>query len=402
MIAAPATLRGAGVRRTLVLALLARIPIGALSLLIILAVRETGRSYALAGVASGACALGMAISAPLMGRLMDRLGQTTILLASAAATTVTFAGFAALPATAPGWACVAVAGVCGLALPPVSASVRVIWRSMLDGAAFNRVVTLDASLQEISFMIGPLVLVTLATQIGAAEALAVTGVVWAAITIAFGLLPETRAVHGVARTATASILGPVRDRGVRTLVIVAVAMGFCIGATELGVVTVAESHGARGYIGVLYGMWSLGSLAGGLFAMRHATGDPVGRTAMLLVVVGTATALLALAPGPVVLGVLLLLAGIANAPLFGTLYTVMADIAPRNVATEAYSLQTAGLTIGIAVGAAVAGAIASARGPHETFLAAALALAAGAAVYHRAKPELRIAAADGARAAAPA
>ena len=51
---------------------------------------------------------------------------------------------------------------------------------------------------------------------------------------------------------------------------------------------------------------------------------------------------------------------------------------------------------------AVAGAIASARGPHETFLAAALAIAAGAAVYHRAKPELRIAAADGARAAAPA
>ena len=191
-----------------------------------------------------------------------------------------------------------------------------------------------------------------------------------------------------------------RDRGC-TLVIVAIAMGFA-SAPPSSAWSVAEAHGARGYIGVLYGMWSLGSLAGGLFAMRHATGDPVGRTAMLLVVVGTATALLALAPGPVVLGGLLLLAGIANAPLFGTLYTVMADIAPRNVATEAYSLQTAGLTIGIAVGAAVAGAIASARGPHETFLAAALAIAAGAVVYHRAKPQLRTAAADGARAAAAA
>ncbi len=86
----------------------------------------------------------------------------------------------------------------------------------------------------------------------------------------------------------------------------------------------------------------------------------------------------------------------------GAFITSMADIAPRNVATEAYSLQTAGLTIGIAVGAAVAGAIASARGPHETFLAAALAIAAGAVVYHRAKPQLRTAAADGARAAAAA
>lgn len=396
MIATPTPTRAPGVRRTLALALLARIPIGALSLLIVLAVRETGRSYALAGVASGACALGMAISAPVMGRLMDRLGQTAILLASAAATAVTFVGFALLPAEAPDWASIAVAALCGLALPPVSASVRVIWRSMLDGAAFNRVVTLDASLQEISFMIGPLVLVTAATQIGAAAALAVTGAVWAGITVAFGLLPETRAVRGEARTATASLLGPVRDRGVRTLVIVAIAMGFCIGATELGVVTVAESHDARGYIGVLYGMWSLGSLAGGLFAMRHPTRDPVGRTAALLLVVAAATAVLALAPGPAVLGVLLLSAGIANAPLFGTLYTVMADIAPRNVATEAYSLQTAGLTVGIAVGAAVAGAIASADGPRETFLAAALAIVAGAAVYHRAKPELRTSAAAGA------
>ena len=75
MIAAPASTRVPGVRRTLVLALMARIPIGALSLLIILAVRETGRSYALAGVASGCCALGMAISGAMAASPSSRLPQ---------------------------------------------------------------------------------------------------------------------------------------------------------------------------------------------------------------------------------------------------------------------------------------------------------------------------------------
>jgi len=78
------------VRRSLALALVARIPIGALSLLIVLAVRDAGLTYAIAGLASGACALGMAVSAPLMGRAADRFGQSVVLFASATGTALSF------------------------------------------------------------------------------------------------------------------------------------------------------------------------------------------------------------------------------------------------------------------------------------------------------------------------
>ncbi len=370
-----------GVRRSLALALIARIPIGALSLLIVLAVRHAGHPYAVAGLASGACALGMAISAPLMGRVADRLGQSVVLYASAMATAVSFVAFAALPDGASPTIYAAVALACGLALPPVSASSRVVWGRMLEGAAFQRIVTLDASLQELAFLIGPLVLVTAATQFTPDIALAATGIGWSAVTAAFGALPETRAVGGAPREASTSILGPATDRGVRTLLIVAVSLGFCIGATELGVVNLAETHDALGLVAVLYGLWSLGSLVGGLLSIRRPPRDIVRRAQALLVVVAVATAALALAHDPLPLAIGLLFAGVANAPLFGALYTVMARIAPPAMVTEAYSLQTAGLTIGIAVGAAVGGAIAGSEGPSGVFLVAAAGMVVGVVVH---------------------
>jgi predicted MFS family arabinose efflux permease len=219
--------------------------------------------------------------------------------------------------------------------------------------------------------------------------LAATGLAWGLVTAALAVLPETRSVGGGPRSAHGSVFGPVTDPGVRTLLIVAIALGFCIGATELGVVNLAESHGALGLLAVLYGVWSLGSLAGGLLAMRRPARDVVVRSQRLLVVVAVATAVLAVASGPVALGVLLAFAGIANAPLFGALYTIMADIAPEGTRAEAYSLQTAGLTVGIAAGAAVAGAIANVDGPRGTFLLAAAGMVVGVVVQRANSATLR-------------
>jgi predicted MFS family arabinose efflux permease len=309
-----------------------------------------------------------------------------VLLASAACTATSFAAFAALPSSAPAAAYPVIALVCGLALPPVSASVRVVWGQLVDDLTFQRVVTLDASLQEIAFLAGPFILVTGATQAGADTALVATGLGWALVTVAFAALPETRAVLGARRPDHASILGPVTDRGVRTLLLVAIAMGFCIGATELGVVHLAEDHDAVGLLAVLYGLWSLGSLAGGLLSMRHPGRDIVRRAQVLLVVVTVATAVLAFAAGPISLAALLLFAGVANAPLFGALYTIMAGIAPPAMRSEAYSLQTSGLTIGIALGFAVAGVITDAGGSRGMFLAGAVGMLAGVLV-HRANTD---------------
>ncbi|HMJ36986.1 MAG TPA: MFS transporter [Baekduia sp.] len=389
-----ALVRVPGVLRTMSLALLARVPLAAIGLLLVLQVRHLGHSYALAGVCSGACALGMAVGSPILGRAIDRVGQPPVLLLAGAAVTAASVAFALLPAGAPVAAFLALAGLVGLAQPPVGACVRVIWRRMLDAADFSALVTLDATLQELAFLIGPLLLVGVAQFLGAAAALAVTGVLLGATSALFAVLPETQRLGGAdpaaddaPRTFGSSALGV---PGVRTLLAIAASMGVAFGATELGIITMADHLDASGMAGILFALWGAGSFAGGLAWARYAgVHEAVGTMLMLLVVLGITSAALAAVPGVWPLGAALVLAGAAVAPLFGVLYAAMGDVAPDATLTEAFSWETSAITAGIALGSAVAGAVAGAVTPRATFLVAGAAFLAGAVALRTLRATLR-------------
>ena len=69
----------------MLMTLLARGGVGINGLATILVVRGSTGSYAAAGVVSAALAAGIAISAPVCGRLVDRLGAPRVLVPLAAA-----------------------------------------------------------------------------------------------------------------------------------------------------------------------------------------------------------------------------------------------------------------------------------------------------------------------------
>ena len=187
-----AAVRAPGVPRTLALALLSRVPLSAIGLLLVLQIRHLGHSYALAGACSGACALGMAIGSPVLGRVIDRAGQAAVLaVTGGAVVAITFA-FALVPAGAPAPLFILIAAAIGAVQPPVGSCVRVLWRRMLDGPGFSSLVTVDASLQELAFLSGPLLLIGLASGVGSAAALVVTGALTGLVAALFALLPETR------------------------------------------------------------------------------------------------------------------------------------------------------------------------------------------------------------------
>ena len=72
-----------GALHLLTLSLVARLPLVMLGIgLLIHAVHLTG-SFAAAGVVTGAHALALGVGGPLLGRLVDRRGQTSVLVASA-------------------------------------------------------------------------------------------------------------------------------------------------------------------------------------------------------------------------------------------------------------------------------------------------------------------------------
>ena len=119
-----------------------------------------------------------------------------------------------------------------------------------------------------------------------------------------------------------------------------------------------EPLGQEKLTGLLLGLWGVGSLLTALLVARAgAASDPPRRLSVLLVAWGAAHAALALATGPVSLGVLLLIAGASISPVMVYANGMLDDLAPAGTLAEAFTWTTTGLTAGIASGAALAGVL---------------------------------------------
>ena len=87
-------LRTPSVARLLSSAVVGRMPTAMAGLALVLLVREGGGSYAVAGMVAGAYSIALAVTSPLLGRLVDRVGQTRVLAGCAVASAVAFAALA--------------------------------------------------------------------------------------------------------------------------------------------------------------------------------------------------------------------------------------------------------------------------------------------------------------------
>jgi predicted MFS family arabinose efflux permease len=172
--------------------------------------------------------------------------------------------------------------------------------------------------------------------------------------------------------------------------------GLSVGAVEVVVPAALDATGHRALTGVLLGVWGVGSLFAGL-AIGHlgAAADGPRRLALALVAWGLAHAALGISGEPLMLGLLLLVAGATIAPTFVSANGMLDDLAPTGTLTEAFTWMSTGISVGIAAGSAVAGALVEAASP-----ALAMAVLGGGGVL--AGLLVRAAAAGPLRAAAPA
>jgi MFS family permease len=141
-------------------ALVARLPMAMAPLGIILLVQSERGTYSLAGLVTGAYAVGSALGTPLWGRLMDRFGQVRVLLPTAVACAAMLAALA-LSTVQDGSPAllVGLAALAGFAYPAVSPALRSAWRVIFPDAESRRVAfALDATSVELVFVGGPLLL----------------------------------------------------------------------------------------------------------------------------------------------------------------------------------------------------------------------------------------------------
>jgi MFS family permease len=245
--------------------LIARLPIGINGLAMILFLREQTGTFAVPGAVAGGLALGIGIGAPFMGRLVDRKG-TRVLLPLAAVSAASLLALLGLGyAEAPAAVLVLTAVINGIAYPPNPSVLRARFPELLADrpALIPTAYALDSVMLELTFVLAPLLTAVLVALFAPAAAIAFSAAAVLVGTLMFNVvLPgPTDGRHG---PNAYGVLGALRSRGIQTLVVTMVPVGFGFGAIEVALPAFSAEEASPELAGVLLATWSLGSAAGGL------------------------------------------------------------------------------------------------------------------------------------------
>jgi MFS family permease len=372
-------------RALLVAEIPARLPIGINGLAIVLFLREQTGSYASAGAVAAAFGIAVGVTAPFIGRLIDRRGMAGVVVPASLAHAVCMALLVVCGLShAPVGLLVVLAALAGAFIPPLGSISRSLWPRILrdeDPGLLATALALEGVLIELIFVAGPLLTAVIAALWDPAVALVLSPVLLLVGLAAFLVQPPVRTWVISDEAESHGAWGALRSPGIRTLVLCTLPMGFCFGAMEVTLPAFSEAHGARGMSGVLVATWSLGSAVGGLaYGARHWSGAAGKRYARLAALLPIGYLPLAAAPSLGVILPLTLLAGICIAPTLTAGNQIAGDVAPEGTETEAYTWPITSLVIGVAVGNWSAGAIVEAVDWQAAFLVSAGGAALSAAL----------------------
>jgi len=362
--------------------LVARLPISMVSLGVVLLVSTRTGSYGLAGAVAAAYLIANAVFAIPQGRLTDRLGQVRVLPVTILAFTV--AMILLMVAVERGWPTPlphVFAALGGAALPQIGSSVRARWsRVVPDKRELQTAFAFEAVVDEVVFMLGPILVTVLATAVhplaGLVAAVASGLVGTLALAAQRGTAPPPHPRAPGSHSAGSMgwpVLGP--------LVVAGCMLGVLFGGVEVATVAFAEELGAKAAAGPLLGVFALGSLLSGVAtgAMTWRSRNAVRfRTGMLALA-------LALVPLPFVDGFaamtgVLFLAGFAISPTLIASVALIEETVPASRLTEGIATMTTGMYAGLAPGAAVVGAVVDRQGASASYWVTVVAAMLGALV----------------------
>jgi predicted MFS family arabinose efflux permease len=364
-----------GALRLLALSIIGQLPLTALSITLLLQAQHLTGSFAIGGLVTGTYAICAGAGGPPLGQLVDRCGQTLVLITSAIVCAASLLTTALLDVgTSPVVICL-LAGIAGLATPPIGACTRTLFTDLLpDRVAVQAAYSVEASGSELAWVTGPPLALAVTALWSAAAAVAMCGLVLLSATIAVAAQPVSRAWRPGDRPRRRPG-GALRAPTMRIVVIVLVAVGVLFGTVEVAITGAAEAMGSKTIAAPLLALWGAGSLVGGIMFVQRDSGRHRSRTLLrLLGLMAVGHAALALAAGSAyALAAVLFAAGATIAPTYGTIYTIVDGAAPVGTATEAFAWVETAIAVGGAIGAALAGVLVTVAGPAAVFAVAAAA-----------------------------
>jgi MFS family permease len=338
--------------------LLARMPISMEGLGIVLLVSATTGSYGLAGALAATFQVAASLLGPIGSRLADRYGQDRVVPVQAVVGGLGVLLF--VLAVARDWptaALVPIAAVAGAFQPNVGALVRARWAVLLSGTSRLRTAfALESILDEVIFVIGPVVATLLATTVASSAAL----VLAASLLIVGSLLLSVQRATQPPPSKHDDEPRPGSAIRLPSVVIVAtvfILLGGVFGALEVTTVAFARHADVPAAAGPLLAVAALGSLLGGLVFGSRSFATPLPRQfAAALTILGLSMIPLPFVGSVWLLGPLLFVSGFMVAPSLIIGATLVENTVPGRQLTEAMSWTTTGIALGLALTASLSGA----------------------------------------------
>jgi len=367
--------------RFCVAGIIARMPMSMYGLGTVLLISAMTGRYGLAGSVSATAALGFAVCAPQLGRLVDRIGQHRVLIPVCVTFALSVAGLSAAVALRwPDWTLFACGIVGGATMPQTGPMARARWSALLAGSSrLHTAFSVESVADELCFVIGPAAVAVLATQlypaagVGTAALCALAGSLWFASQRSTE--PPVVTVHAArpasdARVRRARLAAP----SLVVLIPVYLFLGAMFVAIDLSTVDFAARAGHKSLAGLILGCYALGSATGGLwYGSRNWRAPAARRLAVTLSLTVAGVCTFWAMPGLLVLAPVIYLCGLTIAPTLIAGYSLLESTALPGRATEAMSWLSTGISVGLACGSTAAGFILDAFGPRWGYAFAAAA-----------------------------
>lgn len=349
---------------------LARLTLAIYPIAIVLMISGRTHSYGYAGVVSGSYVVGSAAGNPVAGVLVDRLGQHRVLPGFLIAHLASTAVFGLLVTVhAPLWTLLPPAVLMGVTMLNIGALIRARWSYIWpgDGPQRSTGYSVESTLDEAIFVLGPLIATVLATHthplvtLGLALLVISAGTVW--LTALRSTEPPVRPRQAGERHDFA-----LRYRGMPLITSSMVFMGAVFGSAEVTMVAFCGQHGHRSSAGWVVASFAGGSMVSALFyGGRHWHSSLLRRFVVSALLFGVMPFLYFAATSIPVLALCAGVVGLGIAPTLIGAFGLVDQIVPAGSLTEGLTWIGTGLSVGYGLGAAVVGGIADRHGARFAF-----------------------------------
>lgn len=362
------------IRALLLVGFLIRIPMFGVSVALTLhVVTYLHRTWAEAGLVAAVATLAMAISGPWRGALLDRIGLRRVVAPSIALTALCwsvapFVGY---------WPLLMLAGLAGLFNVPVFTVMRQALVAATSDEQRRAALSLDSVIVEISFMIGPLLGVALASAFPTGWVIFGLEMTTALIAILLWLLnpPIKRAIDEEGRVDKDIPRREWMSPRFFAVCLVGLAAVVVLNGSDVAFVAAAREFGYPVLVGLIMSVWGLGSVIGGLI---YGAMDRPPRLFTLLMLLAFSTLAIGAASNIYHLAIGAFVAGLFCAPTMTAAFEALTRVVDERVRGEASGWYGSFQTAGAALGGPASGWFIDGYGASGGFIAAGgVGLAAG-------------------------